>query len=124
MVGTGEGAGVAGVRPAQFHAAMTALVQEYADGHVLLAHHQHRVFSDIGGEEISGFLNLRLMRNKDPGAAENPLQFKLVQAFIGVDTRIERAAVFIHQIQDFPARPAHGAGQTGNQFIIVHGASP
>src|SRR3546814_15175237 len=79
VVAARESIRVAGIRAADAHAAVAALVQEYSDAAVLLPHDQDGVFAHIVRGVVARFLDLGFMPQQKPRPAEDALQLDLVQ---------------------------------------------
>ncbi len=88
VVITGEVAGIAIVGKANFIAAMGAGVEKHPHAAISLAGHNHSVLADIGGVEIVGVGNHRIVSHKLPGFGENLLQFPLVNLLFPENTAI------------------------------------
>ena len=86
MIGAGEGGGIASIGAAQPVAAVTADIQKGVHLALRIAHHQHGIFTHIGGEKIAGRGNLALMAQKEPAAGKDLLQFLLVDRRLDEDT--------------------------------------
>ena len=97
VIGADEGGGVAVVGAAEAVAAVAADVQERADLAGAVAHHQHRVFAHVGGEEVAGVGNLRLVAEQEPAAGENLLQLLLVDFLVAEYAGVDDAVVGVHQ---------------------------
>src|SRR5579885_2355621 len=97
MIGAGECAGVAAIRPADAHPAMAALIQKRPNRSVLLPHDQHGIFGHVSGKEVARFFQHALMAQEQPRPGEDAFEFELVDGWIAIDSRIEAAGFFIHQ---------------------------
>jgi len=106
VVGAGEGLGVARIGAANAHATVAALVEEDFDAAVFLAHHDHRVFTHVGGHVVPGLGDVGIVPKQQPGATEDALELELVQFLVGVNARVDQALVLIDQCADGLVRPA------------------
>ena len=97
VIGAGEAGGIAGIGAAQPVAAMAADVQKRVHLALRVAHHQHRVFAHIGGEEIAGRGDLAVMAQKQPAAGEDLLQFLLVDLRLDEDAAADQAAFAVDE---------------------------
>jgi hypothetical protein len=65
-----------------------------------VAHHQHRVFAHIGGEEVARLGELALMAKKEPTAGEYSFQLLLVNLGLDKDPAADKSGSGIDQTSD------------------------
>src|SRR5262249_12955689 len=97
MICAGEGGGVTGIGAAQPVATMAADIQKCVYLSAAVAHHQNRVFTHIGGEEIARLRNLALVAQIEPAAREDPLQLLLVDPALDKDAATDQTLFSIDQ---------------------------
>src|ERR1700730_12081564 len=65
-----------------------------------IAHHQHRVFAHVSGEEVARPRDLALVAQKQPTAGEYPLQLLVVDLRLYKDPAPDESAFGIDQTGD------------------------
>src|SRR5262249_13429209 len=100
MISAREIAGIAGIGPAQPGPPVAAYVEEGAHRAPAVPHHQDRVFSHIGAEEIPRIGDLALMAQKQPAAGEDALQLLLVDVALDENAPTDEAVIDINQTLD------------------------
>ena len=91
MVGTPEYLGVAFVVTADAHAAMGAAVQKDMDLPVEISREDDGLRAHLGDEVVARILDLALVPDVEPSAAEYPSFFFLVDVFIHEDLATDLA---------------------------------
>jgi hypothetical protein len=84
---------------------MGAAVEQHVDGTVAVAHHDHGLAAELGGDVVAGLPHLAGMANIKPGAAEDALHFKLEDFGIGVDVAVHPSG--LDQDRDISVSVAH-----------------
>ena len=77
-----------------------ALVEIGGDRAILLAHHEHRIFTHVGIEEVTGIRNHAIVGEEQPGAGEHTLKLQFVDRLVSIDRRLDRACLSIDQSSD------------------------
>ena len=85
VIAAGEFRRVALVGRHHHGAAVGALVADHAYRSVGVAHHHHRLASDLGGEIVARIFDLALVPDIDPGGIEDPLHLQFEDGRIGVE---------------------------------------
>ncbi len=97
MVDAGKGPRISGRLPAYLHAAVLARVQKRADDAIASAADDDRVFAHVGREVVAGRGKLGLVTQEQPGARENPFEFRSVDGLVGKDAAADAAGLRIDQ---------------------------
>ena len=98
VIGADEGGGVAVFGAAEPVAPVSADVEEGVDLALPVAHHQHRVFAHVGGEEVAGVENLGFVAEEEPAAGEDIFQLFLVDVVFAEDAGADQAPVGVNQL--------------------------
>jgi hypothetical protein len=83
-------------------------IEEGLDAAVGLPHDKHFIFAHESAHEIAGFRDLAFVREEDPAAGENPLEFRRVNIRIDVDGTPLPAAPPVDQGRDIEFRTVRG----------------
>jgi len=86
-------------------AAMTARIQKNVDLAGLVADGDDLILADIVDEVVAGIRNLRVVANEIPAPREDPLQFELVERFVGMNPPVQPTCLRIEQRADGRAVP-------------------
>ncbi len=76
---------------------MAADIQERTHDPSGIAHHQHRIFAHVCGEEIAGLRDLAVMAQKEPAARKDPLQLLLINLRFDEDAAADMPGAEIDQ---------------------------
>jgi hypothetical protein len=71
MIGTGKMLGVVSIGPAQPIATMMADIEKGPDLTIAVPHHQHRVLTHVGAEEVAGTGDLTFVAEEQPTAGKD-----------------------------------------------------
>src|SRR5690348_4087664 len=86
-------------------AAMTARIQKNVDLAGLVADGDDLILADIVDEVVAGIRNLRVVADEIPAPREDPLQFELVERFVGMNPPVQPTCFRIEQRADGRAVP-------------------
>ncbi|MNY34341.1 hypothetical protein D3C86_1686750 [compost metagenome] len=70
-------------------ATMAAAVEQHMHVFLAVAHHDHRLFADVGALVAAGLGDLAGMGDPDPGAVENLVQLLIEDLAVGVQRRVD-----------------------------------
>ncbi len=105
MISAGERGRVAGIGPADAHAAVATGIEKSAHFAAGVTDDQHGIFTHVSGDEVAGVRDLGLVGEVEPRPREHLLQFLFVDIAVDVDAAVDEAALSVCQL--FEAH--HGA---------------
>ena len=111
VVGAGEVAGVAQVGTHYAVAPVAAHVQEGVQLALAVAGENHRVFPQVGVEEVVGFRHQRLVPDHQPGAPKDLLLLLGIDVSVDEDAPVQLAGIEV----DYPVFLVHN----GHRIVLL-----
>ncbi len=105
MIAAGKGLCIAAIRPTNSHTSVGTLIQKDPQTLILLTNQNDWVLPHICRQKISWLGHMGFVPQQDPGSTKHPLLLQPVEILIRVDTRVERAILFIQKSEDILIGP-------------------